>query len=368
MKYIAKSYWLVAAVSGLLLMTGCDKGASEKSEEKKEVVAVPVEIAQAVKGDISAVYSNTTSLEAEEEAIVVAKYSEIVTDIFVEEGDKVEKGQVLAQLNTDKLQLELRQAEANLRRLKTELERNRQMFEKKMVSSDAYERLKYEYQAQKASYDLSLLQLQFATIHAPIEGVISQRMIKVGNMVKLNESLFQITDFDPLHAVIHVPERELNKLKANQLALVQVDARENEIFEGHIKRISPVVDANSGTFKVTVEVSDPFDKLKPGMFGRVGIVYANHKDTLLIDKSALLTDEEQPTVFSIRDNKAYKSIVETGFTENGKIEILSGLQTGDKVVIAGQNSLKHESLVEVLNPINNTEIAKSSSTTSEASN
>ncbi|WP_144391636.1 efflux RND transporter periplasmic adaptor subunit [Pleionea sediminis] len=344
---------LLVLVFGILMLTGCSNAPEEKvvadKEKEKEEVAVPVEIARVSTGDISAVYTNTTSLEAEQEAIVVAKTSEIITEIFVEEGDLVEKGQVLAQLKTDQQVLELKQAQVNLKRLKAELDRNKRIFEKKMVSSDIYEKLKYDYEAQQAAYELAKLQLEYATIVAPIDGVVSERMVKVGNMVTLSEPLFRITDFDPLHAVIHVPEQELSKLTKGMPALVGVDARKDEIFNAHVLRISPIVDANSGTFKVTVEVRDPERKLKPGMFGRVGIVYANHKDTILVDKNALIAEEEKPSVYVVSDNKASKVVVTTGFENSQQVEIIDGLKPGDKVVIAGQNSLKEDSKVEVLN-------------------
>ncbi|NKN80700.1 efflux RND transporter periplasmic adaptor subunit, partial [Weissella cibaria] len=147
------------------------------------------------------------------------------------------------------------------------------------------------------------LQLANATITAPIDGVVSQRMVKQGNMVRINDPIFKITDFDPLHAVLHVPESEMQKLEINQPAWIRVDAQKGKVFSGWVKRISPIVDAGSGTFKVTVEVSDPEKQLKPGMFGRIGIVYADHKDTLLIDKSALIADTEVPSVFVIREGR-----------------------------------------------------------------
>ena len=91
-----------------------------------------------------------------------------------------------------------------------ELERNRRIYKKKMVSSDTFERLKFEYAAQKAAYELAQLNARYATIKAPIDGIVSERLIKVGNMVNVNQAVFKITDFDSLHAIIHVPEKELS--------------------------------------------------------------------------------------------------------------------------------------------------------------
>ncbi|NVJ48782.1 MAG: efflux RND transporter periplasmic adaptor subunit [Gammaproteobacteria bacterium] len=356
-----KTFALSTLLASVALI-GCSadvKLGEEAEAKKKEEPAVPVEVAEVVRGDINAVYSNTTTLEAEEEALVVAKASEIITDILVEEGDSVVAGQVLARLNTEKMQLELMQAQANLKRLKAELDRNQRIYEKKMVSSDVYERLKFDYQAQQAAYELAKLQLDYGTIRAPISGVVSERMIKVGNMVKLNDPLFRISDFDPLLAVIHVPERELFKIQKGQFAQVKVDANLDKVFAGQVLRISPVVDATSGTFKVTVEVNDPDSTLRSGMFGRVNVVYANHKDTLLVSKAALIAEEDKPTVFVVSGEKAEKQAVKLGFENSNYVEITSGLDQGDLVVTAGQNSLKNASKVNVLNrKESNKEIAK----------
>ena len=191
--------------------------------------------------------------------------------------------------------------------------------------------------------------------------MISTRHVKVGNMVQINTAVFHITDFDPIHAVIYIPEKELYKIKLNQVARIQVDASKDMIYQGFVKRISPIVDADSGTFKVTVEVNDEQGSLKPGMFGRLQIIHAVHEDALLIEKKAVLTEDSQSTVFVIRENRAFRQIVKTGFIDDKKIEIISGLNEGDIIVITGQNSLKNDSLIEVLTP--SAETAESTTTT-----
>jgi len=208
--------------------------------------------------------------------------------------------------------------------------------------------LKFEYESKLAEYELARLELTFATVTAPIDGVISKRYVKVGNMITTNEPVFHITDFNPLHAIVYIPEKELNKIEKDQRVNVQVDARGGKHYQGFVKRISPVVDADSGTFKVTVEVTDPKNDLKPGMFGRLQIIQAVHTSAILIEKKAVLTEDISTSVFIIRDGRAFKQSIETGFINETKIEILSGLAVGDHIVTTGQNSLKNDSLVEIL--------------------
>jgi membrane fusion protein (multidrug efflux system) len=339
-------YCFLFAFSFLIISCG-GNGNDEQADQKKKTT-IPIEISQAELGDVSAVYSGTANLEAEEEAVVVAKTSGVVKKLFVEEGDYVQKGQLLAKLDDEQLLYRLNQAEANMKKAKSEYERNQEMYDKSLISADAYEKIKFDYESSKALYDLAKLDLNYSSIKAPISGVISQRFIKVGNMININESTFQITDFDPLNAVLYVPEQHMSKLQRDQLVELSADAIDDKSFAGYIKRISPVVDPGTGTFKVTVEVDDPQRILKPGMFGRVNIVYDTHKETLMIPKEALMTEDKESIVYIIRDSMAFKKVVQSGYTNSTHLEIMSGLSVGDTVVTIGQSSLKDSSLVQIV--------------------
>ena len=104
---------------------------------------------------------------------------------------------------------------------------------------------------------------------APIDGIVGKRMVKEGNLIQLNQAMFHIVDPSPLLAVLNVPERELGTLKPDQPVTLQVDALGGAAFSGRIDRISPVVEAGTGTFRVTCEFRDETRRLKPGMFGRI---------------------------------------------------------------------------------------------------
>ena len=328
------------------LATGCGESKSNASEEKA-VVLVPVQADQVVIGSIDAAYHSTAILEAAEEAQVAARLSGVVTSISVEEGDYVEAGQILAQLETDQLSLRVRQAEANLNQLANEMKRMERMHQKNMVSADAFDRIKYEYKAQKARTELAQLNLDFATIRAPISGVIAERHIKVGNMLAEQQPAFKITDMTELHAVIHMPESEETDLQPGHVAFVQVASNVNAI-QGKIERISPIVDRNSGTIRVTVAVSAGENGLRPGMFSRVGIIYETHQNTMLIPKKAILTEDKDAFVFIVEDGVAHKKLVQTGFVNSDEIEIVYGITPSDIVITMGQRNLKDQAQVEII--------------------
>lgn len=337
-----------------LIISSCGESGESKDLDKKEVTAIPVEISTVEIGDIAAVFSGTATLEAENEATVVAKAPGVVKQILVEEGNYVSKGQILAKLDDEQQVYRLNQAKANLNRLQNEYDRSKGMFEKNLISADAFDKVKFDFEAIKASYDLADLDLKYAAIRAPISGVVSNRYIKVGNMIQLNQQTFRITDFDPLNAILFVPERHLNKLAKGQKVKIGVDALSNYSFEGVIDRISPVVDPQSGTFKVTAIVRDPGNKLKPGMFGRVNIIYDVHAKTLLVPKEAVMTEDKESSVFVIQDTIAFRRMVKIGYINTTHLEITDGLQVGDTIVTIGQASLKDSARVEVIPSVDKT--------------
>ena len=351
MKILSRLLLTLTLVAFSLSNTSCSSDAQSKSpeEEEEEVPAAPVEATTVKTGEIAAFYTGTASLEAEEEALVVAKTGGIVIEILAEEGQYVEEGQALVKLDDERLTLELSRAEAALSKLRQDYERNEDLYQKSLISAVEYERVKSDYETQKAARDLAQLEVTYTTVRAPFSGIVSERLIKKGNMVATHAPTFRLTDFDPLLAVMHVPERELNKLRKGQHAELRLDALYGEVFTGVIKRISPIVDPTTGTFKVTIEVRDRSRQLKPGMFGRIRIVYDTHADVLLVPKEAILAEDDESAVYVVRDSLAYRQVVETGYSNDAHMEIISGIEAGDVIITTGQNSLRDSSKVEVIN-------------------
>jgi membrane fusion protein (multidrug efflux system) len=195
---------------------------------------------------------------------------------------------------------------------------------------------------------LQLHDLEEATIRAPINGRITKRHIKIGNTLSPNASAFEIKRARIIEAVLNVPEKELPKMQVGQYARLRVDALGNRTFEGIVERIAPEVDAQSGTFRVTVSIDNAQDNLKPGMFARVSVRYDSNENTLLIARDAVVVQRNESTVFVVSGGKAKKQQVITGYTMEGRIEILEGLTEGDEIVITGQGGLREGSPVRVV--------------------
>lgn len=342
----------LVVLSLILAVTGCDNGAAKTSvlggDEEEKTPPVPVEVLSPLRGDVFAMYSGTASLETEEEALVVAKVGGEVKELLVEESDRVNAGQILARLDGDRLRLEMERSLANLKKLQQEYDRNVELYEKGLVSSGAFEGIKYELDALQAAYKLAKLEYSYTEIEAPIDGVISERLIKVGNTISANDPVFRITDMEPLLGYLFVPEKEFRRLKPGQPAQVSVDAIPGQTFDASILRVSPVVDPETGTFKVTLAVTDPDNRLKPGMFGRFQIIYERRENVLLIPRMAVLEDDAEKTVFVVEDGVARRRDVETGYSRGENVEVLKGLSEGESVITLGQTGLKDGAEVTVV--------------------
>jgi membrane fusion protein (multidrug efflux system) len=331
----------------LAAQTGCGRR-SANAEGPKESTAIPVEVGVVSTGDIASHFTGNATLEAENETGVVAKVGGVVKEIFVEEGDYVTTGQALAKLDDEKLAVQMEQATAMLRKLESDYKRAEELFAKNLVSEQDFQRARYEFDQQKAAYDMCKLDLDYTSITSPIGGVVAERMVKVGNMVVPNQTAFRVTDLDPLLAVLHVPERQAGKLRVGQSALIEVDALLGAKFSGRVERMSPVVDPSTGTVKVTVEIRDPSRTLKPGMLARVGITHDVHPGTTLAPRDAVIDEDNRSSVFIVRGGTALRQPIETGFVNTTHIEILTGLAAGDTVVTTGKGGLKDSSRVEVV--------------------
>ncbi|MCG2587201.1 efflux RND transporter periplasmic adaptor subunit [Rhodohalobacter sulfatireducens] len=332
----------------LVTLQACNGGEEMTENPEDDTPTIPVEVSNVSRGDISAYYSNTATLEAEQEATVVSKVRGIIEELYVEEGDRVQAGQVIAKIEDEQYQIEADRAKATLDRLYNDFQRNKELFERELISAEAFQNSQYEYESQKATYDLAALNLEYTSVRSPISGVISERFVKAGNMIGTDQQMYRVTDFSPLQAVLHIPEHEMAKIRNDQRAELRVDALPNETFVGHVERISPVVDSETGTFKVTIYVDETRDMLRPGMFGRVKIVYDTRENTRMIPKSAVISEDLAESVYVIKDSLAFKKEIQTGYTNGSNVEIINGLEDGEMVVTIGQGSLQDSSKVSVI--------------------
>ncbi|WP_369944351.1 efflux RND transporter periplasmic adaptor subunit [Xanthomonas medicagonis] len=339
-------------LTSTLLLGGCKPATDAQAQQKegdKAPDAVPVEVVQATRRAVAASYSGTAALEARAESQVVAKTSGVALAVLAEEGQQVRAGQPLVRLDPDRARLAVAQSEAQLRKLENNYRRSQQLVGQQLVSAADVDQIKYDLANVRAQHQLASLELSYATVVAPISGVIASRSIKTGNFVQINTPIFRIVDDSRLEATLNVPERELATLKAGQPVTLLADALPGKQYQGKVDRIAPVVDSGSGTFRVVCAFEEGAEALQPGMFGRIRIDYDQRADALVVPRAALL-DDGDPAVFKVVAGKAKRVPVTLGYAEGPWVEIRAGLQPGDQVVTAGKVALRDGSSVQVIAP------------------
>ena len=155
-------------------------------------------------------------------------------------------------------------------------------------------------------------------------------------------------------AVVYVPEKEISNVHKGQAAFITSDNLKNEKFTGWLKRVSPVIDPSSGTFKVTIGVKNVDNTLRAGMFVNAFIVTDVHENAILIPKTAIVYENEAMSVFVVRDSIAHKITLDVGFQDHEKIESINDIHEGDKVIVVGQAGLKDQTKVKIVSERENT--------------
>jgi RND family efflux transporter MFP subunit len=313
-----------------------------------ETSAVAVE--PAARGDIASYYSATASLDPNKEAEILARVSGLVLEINAEEGDLVEKGQVLLRIEDDEYRHRLNQAEIELDNQRALFERMKKMYDQKLVAAEAHDSQQSALQAAEAARDLAAFELSLTQVTAPFRGRVILRSVDQGRTVSNGTVLFTMADLSRLLARVHVPSREFRNINVGQQVILESDAS-RETLEGRIFLISPVIDPDSGTIKVTVEIKKYPDRIRPGDFVEVRIRTDRHEDTILVPKNAVVTEKGEQVAYVVTDDKASRRPVTVGFQDDKQAEILSGISEGDLVVIQGQRSLSDGQPVKILEPV-----------------
>lgn len=345
----------------LAALSACSDGKDEAETGKDNeavVEAIPVEVARVVRRPVAASYTGTAPLEARAEAQVIAKTSGVALEVLADVGDTVVAGETLVRLDSARAALQAAQTAAQLHRLENQFARSKTLVKEQLISDTDFDQVRFDLENARATNRLAQLELSYANVVAPISGLIAQRSIKPGNFVQINTPIFRIVNISRLEATLNVPERELSTLTQGLSVDLAVDALPGKTFTGTIDRVSPVVDAGSGTFRV-VAAFDNKGALQPGMFGRISIDYDRRANALVIPRTALLEgDGGDAAVFALRDGKIARVPVQLGYLDGEWAEIRKGLKLGEQVVVAGKSALRDGSEVVVVGePANKTSLA-----------
>ncbi|MDD8032079.1 MAG: efflux RND transporter periplasmic adaptor subunit [Acidobacteriota bacterium] len=358
---------LMAVIFGFMLsFVSC---LQEKPEDKSATEVVPVTITEVVRKDLKRSLQLTGDIEPWKQVGVVPNISGKVTRIYVQEGDQVRQGQLLAELDTEALRLQLEQAkaavsvaQANYQDAKRNKERMDKLLKENAISEQQHEKIRLALEAaqtqlKQAEEALNLVQYQLdvSMMRAPFSGLITGKYINEGEainpMMPGGPGVVTLMDMSSVKIKVNVPERNFREIHPGLKSLIRVDAYPDEVFEGEVFIVNPSANPVTRSFETQVKVPNPQSKLKAGMFARVEIVVEEKAEALTIPADAILEEDDKNYVFVVANSQAAKRQVKTGLQEKDLIEVLSGLQEGEKIVYVGKEMLNDGSAINIVNTV-----------------
>ena len=232
-------------------VAGQDLAPQDDKDSEPEEKAVPVELCLVEGRGISSYYRAASVIEADRLVELVCRTNGRVRSVNVEEGDWVEEGQILAELENDRERIQLKKAELTLADKKRQLDRSRQMLDEEIISQQEFDDMESAWQMAEAERDLARINLEDTRVRASFAGRVTDRMVVPGQQLAARTPTFSIGDFSPLRVRVHLPEAIARKVSAGQRVLVSPEAAATPL-EAIVERVSPVVDPATSTFRLTL--------------------------------------------------------------------------------------------------------------------
>ena len=327
-----------------------------------------VEVDTAKRARINQELTVVGNLIGESTVSVAPRAAGRLEEVYVRLGDRVTRGQRIAKIEDFELveqikqqeaaqqvsQATIRQREADLSLARTNLDRSKNLFDRQLIARqvlddtdsrhqsalDQLDLARAQSQQSKARLDELQINLGNTIITSPTNGFIARRLVDPGASVGQNAPVVEVVDISRVRLIANVVEKDLKQLQAGDVTRVGVDAFPGETFRGIIARASPVLDPQTRTAPIEIEIPNPTTRLKPGMYARVGVTLATQDDALVVPANALVDLGGRRGVFQPLSDTAVFRAVQVGSEQGALVEILGGLNEGAEVITTGAGQLR----------------------------
>lgn len=317
------------------------------------------------------------NVEVETEIAIQPRINGRLISLLVEEGQPLNKGDLIGEMDDEAIRLQLQQSEANIAGLKASLQqaeinvnkykaekdRYEELLKNRYISQRDYENvensyltaqaslesLKAQLQASQKNYELLKLQLNQTKIYSPVTGYVLKKLVTPGVNLTTGSTIIMAAALNPVRLLFTIDQKDTAKITKGAGVNFVTDAYPDLVFQGRVNQVAPVYDSRTRTLQLSASLPNPIQKLVPGMFGTAEIIIGSNQQAMVVPQEAVVTPGGQAGVFIIDcDNIARFRPVKTGLIAEGKVEITSGLKIGDLVVIIGQNRLRDGQTVQLL--------------------
>lgn len=330
---------LIASAAIILMSCGQSNNNTQKVVEENPKVTVTTVNAEYV----SQITVYPTTIEADIVNNIAPQSSARISKIYVEIGDKVEAGQVLAKMD----EANLEKARLQLVNDSIELGRIKQLHDIGATSQSDFEAMSLKYDVSKRTY-LNLL--ENTLLKSPISGIVTARNYDEGDMYAMAQPLFVIQKISPVKMLINISESKYSQIQKGMEVDITTDAYGDQVFKGVVSLIHPTINAMTHTFPVEVKFMNKDITLRPGMFARVTVNYGDNFRVVIPDRAVMkqVGSGEQYVYILNHDGTVTYSVVELGRRMGNRYEVLSGIDDNATIVVSGQTRLKNGIAVDVV--------------------
>lgn len=348
---------LVAILVALIIYLQWPEAKQEESKFKRVVAVkmVPVVLAEFIES-VEAV----GTARANEQVIITSKYSDLVDEIYFDDGQKVKKDAVLVKLNNQEELAKVNELNANLSESQAHLTRLTELLSSKAISKSLVEQQEAKTKAIEAQLVSANGKLNDLIIRAPFAGVLGFREVSKGAYIDAGDIITSLDDLNSIKVDFHLPERLLTHIHVGQQVTAFNSAYQDNEFIGKIIALDSRIDSSTRNIKVRASINNKASKLRPGMLLNISVLL-QVENILQLPESSIIPIENNHYVFVVKEDKAVRKAIKIGRRHPGVVEVISGLVVGEKVVVEGALKLRDGSAVSITGQEDETDISENGS-------
>jgi len=344
---IILSVLTVAVLSVFVVACGQSNAETGNGTAAKEEQAITVRVLEVQAVPFTEVLHVAGIVKAAEDVMLSPEEGGVVKEWKVEKGDRVAKGDVLAVLKDEVLQASYDAALAQYKIAELNFSKQQPMFQEQAISEMQLKNSEYSRDAAKAQADLMLARLERAKFRSPIDGILNDRFADNGEFAPSGVPVAHIVNLAVVKILAEVPERDAGAVTLGAAARVSVEAVGGDTLTGKVKFVGAAVSPNNRTLPVEIVISNPGLRLKPEMVAKVQIVRSRRASAILVsDNVVQQVDRNRMVVYVEKNGRAEERVVKLGARRGNMVEILSGLDPGDRVIVVGYQKLVNGQLVQ----------------------
>lgn len=340
MKTSKMLYRIPVITMAALLLVSCNSEKKDQTTTQDQKVQVKVETVTSQ--DVEQTSEFTATVEASVTNKIAPQMAVRIDKVFAEVGDKVRKGQKLAQMD----QSNLMQSKVQMENIEAEFKRLDELYKIGGVSKSQWEAQKTSLEIAKTSYrNLS----ENTQLISPINGVVTARNYDSGDMYSMGTPIFVVEEIRPVKLLVNISETLFTQVKKGMPVDVKLDVYGDETFAGKVSLVYPSIDSQTRTFPVEITVANNDERVRPGMFARITINFGVKQNVVVPDLAIVKqSGSGDRYIYVYKDGKVSYNKVELGRRMGDKYELISGVENGDQVVVTGQSRLNDGMEVEIV--------------------